>query len=390
MRGLSVWLFVAAVEAGRVNVVSRQQATLESEVEAGGRPLNTWPEELSSKYENQKKLACGWEACAYLVIRKSDGKKMVIKAQRVGLGYLPGSVLEECQAMRWLRYRACNTSKEILQLQETYIPGCDDMAKTSRVAYLAMPFAGKNRADPIFKLDWAKSGKREAKPIEDVATQKTLFAQLIAAVYSMHAVGAWHNDLNGGNVLLDGDRLALIDFGLMGMKGHRTMSCGFGRCVDGANRDGNNIWKWGAVLANCSKNARYYNRKELPVFLSPSQGHFFNDPNSQKRRQQRTLNCIREKWNPEERFIKALKVMFLANTKKSRTQHIEDLYHTDFVQKHLPKTDTRYQVPGTASCDTWSSSKLTDEAEKNNARKPSGKDRRKRPRNFTDYKSPYN
>merc|ERR1712107_851774 len=158
-----------------------------------------------------------------------------------------------------------------------------------------------------------------------------------------------------------------------GQEGLPLLGCGPGMCVDGANRDGNNIWKWGAVLANCPKNARYYNRKEVPVVLSPAQGHFINDQNTQKRRQQRALDCLREKWSPDEEFITALKAVFLANTRKSRTQHIEDIYHTDFVQKHLPEPDTMYRVPGTANCDTWSASKLADEFEKNNAREPHGK-----------------
>lgn len=332
-------------EAMRVDSSLDANATVES-------PVKKWPTELDGKYEHIQKLTCGFQGCAYLVKRKSDNKKMVAKLCTASDEAKMLDNPFECEEMRYLRYAACNSStanSEILRLQEMYIPGCDEKGVTSGgVQYLVMPFAGPKQINKLM-----------TEPVKDVATQKTLFAQLVASLYSMHSVGIWHNDLNGGNVMIDGDRLALIDFGLMKMETCKSKTF----CLGGQNRDANGLFRWGAVLAGCKSNARY-NYKAWWLRA---------DTTAQKKNQRRCMDCFKSKWNIDKAFEEALQKVFDGNVKESAEQHIKQLYDTDFVKKNLPATDARYRVPGTEECRTWSSSKLAEEVKKGNAMRPPAK-----------------
>jgi len=248
---------------------------------------------------------------------------------------------DECGEMRWLRYQACKAGESALKLHEMYIPSCDDMGTKKNVQYLVMPYAGPTAIEKLMK-----------NPIKDVATQKTLFAQLVASLYAMHSVGAQHNDLNGGNVIIDGDRLALIDFGLV-----KKIHCKSPVCLRGQNRDGNAVFRWAAILATCKKSARYNYRAWW----------FKADHIQQKRAQSKCLRCLREKWGVDDKFAAALQVVFDANLKESPEHGILGLFDTDFVQEHLPKMDSRYKLPGTDQCHTWDEAKLSSEMDKNGA-----------------------
>merc|ERR1719265_1609362 len=70
-----------------------------------------------------------------------------------------------------------------------------------------------------------------------------MFLRLWAAVYALHAVGYTHNDLHGGNIVVDDkDNVALIDFGEV--VGHHAGK--------GYKHDINSLWQWSSVVLGCS------------------------------------------------------------------------------------------------------------------------------------------
>jgi len=128
-----------------------------------------------------------------------EGKPVAIKLSK-SAGKLD-SWKSECRKMQNMHLKACKTGPEALGLMETYIPTCLEVGGTKNEPYYVMHAAGTQRI--------AKAARGHLSQ-ED---QTKIFSQLVAALYALHSQGWGHNDLHGGNVVLDGSRLSLIDFG---------------------------------------------------------------------------------------------------------------------------------------------------------------------------------
>lgn len=317
------------------SVLTSHHANATAHVEAT-KPVHKFPPELRDKgYVLERPLACGLNGCAYLV--KGPGGQKVIKVADESKKVVR-SLEVECGHMRWLRYEACRGGAELLSLHEAYVPSCDDVGQVAEgKAYLVMPFAGPIVIKPFqnrsFRLQFTTHQRR------------AIFAQLVAAVGSLHRLGVWHNDLNSGNIILDGIKLSLIDYGLMAVEG-----CLSKRCRTGYSRDGNAVFRWMSVLADCparahwrTRWARHAPRKQLRAAQSAAEA------------------CLKQRWNADEEFLHVLRQMFAANTEQQPKQYVWELSQTEFVQKNLLKRDVTYPLDGTEGCTTWSSSKLDEE-----------------------------
>lgn len=299
-----------------------------------GAPKNyKWPRDLNSKYRNKRRLRCGANGCGFLVTsNKPPHKEMVVKVAQ-------HSLKVECGWMRTVRMEGCRDAK-VLELLETYVPTCDDMGQTSEgLHYLAQPMAGSR----VLMDKVPDGGGRHSLSLED---EKTIAAQLVAGVYAMHKVGYWHNDLAGGNIVLNWNRIALIDLGLVTSTRCRTQ-----RCRGAYSRDGNAIFRWLSNLAQCRWNARWQH----------GQWWAKANPRGLKANQDRALECIQQRWEPDEKFMTALRRVFDANVKEALPeQHITELYDTRFVTENLPENDHRFQIPETEGCENWSSDQIRD------------------------------
>lgn len=306
-------------------------------------PVRTWPKSLNDKYELVRQLSCGFHGCAYFAKDLAhDGKQIVIKLSDASGGSSQGAGDTECGQMRFIRYLACNsTDPDVLSLQETYLPTCLDTGTTEEgYNYLVLPMAGGMKMGDI-RLDFYKKDNPW-----DLETRQSFFAQLVAALYSLHAAGVSHNDLHGGNIVVDEDtkQLSILDFGLAS----RT-PCTLGKCRSGYHRDGNSLFRWAAYMAICPAKARF--NKYFWWFSAPS--------GPLRGAQDRCLDCLRDTFGADEEFLAALGKVFEANVENDPFQYVEEVYRTQWVQSRLPQTLDKYAYDGVPQgCQSWSEEEL--------------------------------
>jgi len=167
----------------------------------------------------------------------------------------------------------------------------------------------------------------------DVAMQKLIFAQTVAAVYSLHGIGWTHNDLHGHNIVVDGTNdVALIDFGEI--KGHHRGL--------GYKHDSNSVWRWAAVLADCPDGARY------PTLMTS----FFSEAsrNELTARSEELLSCMKTKWQADQEFLDAFQLVLRSAIKITEDQQIKELFDTKFIQKYLPPLKNTFPWDGQGKC----------------------------------------
>jgi hypothetical protein len=176
------------------------------------------------------------------------------------------------------------------------------------------------------------------------AYQKLVFAELVAAIHTIHELGFTHNDLHDGNVMLDlpdflqsfpwdrhedtpspseaghnVPRLAIIDFGEM-----VPTARGWRRDY---KRDFNSLWDRTAFLANCpNHNARWWHCRGCQEGAEAFVG------------------CLKDQWQIDSQFEQTLWTAIHAATAEDENQHIGELFRTHFVQSHLPDADRRYPI----------------------------------------------
>jgi hypothetical protein len=187
-----------------------------------------------------------------------------------------------------------------------------------------LPFMTQNLA-PLCPIE----GLGSRCPMPSVDGQKKVFAQMVAAIWSLHAADVAHNDLHGQNIVLSTDtsppHVALVDLGDV-----TTLEKAY---KDDYKRDANAFWKFGALLAACNADAQWTNDKYL-----------------MRHRKPKFLECLNQKWNADPDFILALSKVIDGNIQKSTEQHVEGLFNTKFVQANMPKVQSVYPWPGTKEC----------------------------------------
>jgi len=272
-----------------------------------------WPAALEGRYTDQYEVGKGATACVYLA-KDSEGKIVAVKLSK-SAGKLE-SWRSECQKMQRLHLDACKTGPDALGLMETYIPTCLEVGGSKNEPYYVMHAAGTQRI--------AKAARTAHLSQAD---QTKVFSQLVAALYALHSQGWGHNDLHGGNVVLDGSRLSLIDFG--SVKTIDRSNTG------GSNRDGNRLWEHTAALGRCGK----------PSFWD----RHAKKPDLQKRAT-KLKDCLKKWWSVDDAFITTLDKVLQADISGEKDQHLAELFQTKFVQDHLPQVDHHFQWLAADTC----------------------------------------
>lgn len=304
----------SGMEALVASLLEREDAEASS---AGEHLLNCqWPQELKGRYTDQYQVGTGATACVYLA-KDQHGKMVAVKLAKSG-GKLK-KWTSECSAMQRLHLDACKakTDGQALKLMETYIPTCLEVGGTKNDPYYVMQAAGTQRIGHV------GSSKLSS------ADRISVFAQLVAAVYALHSSGkGWsHNDLHGGNAVLDGARVALIDFGSLRTLGDAKQA--------GSKRDGNRLWEHTATIFKCGPDATW-DRKAAK--------------DKQRTMAKKLKECLKQSWGADGAFLAALDTVLEADIESEADQHIKELYETSFVQKHLPATDDHFKWLNADTC----------------------------------------
>jgi len=276
-----------------------------------------WPAALQSRYTGEHEVGKGATACVYLAT-DTEGRTVAVKLAKSANKLEKWR--EECQNMQKLHLSACASGPNALSLMETYVPTCLEVGGTQNDPYYVMHAAGSKR---ISKAAKAKEGKGALS----TADQIKVFSQLVAALYALHSQGWSHNDLHGGNVVLEGSKLSLIDFGSV-----RTYSSSK---TEGSKRDGNRLWEHTAKLAKCGKTSLWKKKAGKQEL----QKHVKN-----------LKECLRNKWSVDDAFISALDIVLQADIEGERNQHMTELFQSKFVQDHLPDLDNQFQWLAAETC----------------------------------------
>jgi len=271
-----------------------------------------WPSELKNRYTGEHEVGKGATACVYLATDK-EGKAVAVKLAKSANRL--GAWRKECQTMQKLHLSACASGPTSLSLMETYVPTCLEVGGTQNDPYYVMHAAGSQRI------------AKAAKATRSTAEQIKVFSQLVAALHALHSQGWGHNDLHGGNVVLEGSKLSLIDFG--SVKQYSSSN------TKGTTRDGNRLWEHTAKLAKCGKTSLWERKAKSDVL----QEHANN-----------LKACLRKWWNVDDAFISALDMVLQADIGSERNQHVTELFHSKFVQDHLPHNDNQFRWLAAKTC----------------------------------------
>jgi len=299
------------VEALVEMLLRKENAELNIHDEKQFRMNCQWPAELKAKYTDQYEVGKGATACVYLA-KDTEGKPVAVKLSKSANKL--ESWKKECRKMQNVHLNACKIGPEALGLMETYIPTCLEVGGTSNEPYYVMHAAGTQRI--------GKTAKKLSQ--ED---QVKVFSQLVAALYALHSQGWGHNDLHGGNVVLDGSRLSLIDFGsLRPLDTSKTRN---------SKRDGNRLWEHAAAVGHCGKDSQW-------------DRHAQN--NDLQKRATKLKECLKKGWSVDDNFITALDKVLQADISSEKNQHLTELFQTKFVQDHLPAVDNHFQWLAADTC----------------------------------------
>jgi serine/threonine protein kinase len=305
-----------------------------------------WATALDKTYKNKRVVGSGATACVYLA-ENADAQTVAIKVGKGGSGESLSAWNEECKSMQLLRVDACKSSKRgntgplLYDLNAMYIPTCMEVGSVEEegkeVNFYVMHAAGTE------ELRNMGSGYSD----ED---RKSLFAQLVGAVYALHGLDTGHNDLHGGNILISKKtgkpRLALIDFGELSTPLDPTTPVipPSTTWLFDYKRDGNAVMAWTSHILNCPA---------IPEFPVVPGG-------SELRERGEEFKACLKKWGAGDDTIKAMDIIVDKNSRQFPTQSIEGLFQSSFVQKHLPKMEQTYTWDKTKGCTNWDITKIVE------------------------------
>lgn len=273
-----------------------------------------WDPTLDDTYHSKRVVGSGATACVFLARQRSDERMVAVKVGKATESLSQWQ--QECTEMQLLRVGSCRAGIEINQLNEQYLPTCLGVGSTPSGNFYIMHAAGTEGIEDI-------TGRT-------VAERKSIFAQFIGAIYAMHSLHYTHNDLHGQNIVLDGNKLAIIDFGNMvdDLLAARSTYM----------RDGNAAWRWTALLADCPGDA----------WWSETAGGF-----AARQLADNFKNCLRDRWGADEASIQAFEGVLNKDIHELPTQGIRSLYRSRLVQENLPKFDKIYPWSGAEGCLSW-------------------------------------
>lgn len=281
-----------------------------------------WSDSLDDIYHDKRVVGSGATACVYLARQNSDNRMVAVKVGKETESLSQWQ--QECTEMRLLRVGSCRAGRMVNEINRQYIPTCLGVGSTDRGNYYIMHAAGTEGIEDI-------TGR-------SVQERKSIFAQFIAAIYAMHALDYTHNDLHGQNIVLDGNKLAIIDFGNMVQGPELAARSTY-------MRDGNAAWRWTALLADCPGDA----------WWSETAGGF----------EARTLadnfkRCLAERWHADEASIDAFEGVLNKDIREMPTQGIRRLFQSSLVQSNMPAFEELYPWEGAANCLDWTPAEATE------------------------------
>lgn len=250
--------------------------------------------------------------------------------------------------MQLLRVDACMSAKRpnvgdsLYNLNAQYVPTCLDVGSKLTKAGKEVNYYVMHAAGPLELKDIGSK--------YTVEQRKSLFAQLVGAVWALHGLNTAHNDLHGGNILISETtgqpRLALIDFGELSSPLDPTTPVvpPSTTWLFDYKRDGNAIMAWSSMLADCPA------IPEFPVV--PPGGEL-------RGRAQDFSKCLKN-WGADDETIKAMEALMDKNSRQFPEQGVQRLFESPMVQKYLPKPEPTYAWDKTAGCTTWDAKKITE------------------------------
>jgi len=306
-----------------------------------------WSKRFESDYSNHRVVGSGATACVYLA-EDNSGKTVALKVGKGGEGESLSLWKNECKQMQLLRVNACKSTKRpafadtVYKLNKQFIPTCLGVGSIpeDNVNYYIMHAAGTKIIKDITNDEYT------------VAQRKSLFAQLVGSVYAMHALDTSHNDLHGGNIVIDDagqdPKLALIDFGEIvqpldptspqaGAQARKTWLVDY-------KRDANSIWAYSSLLAKCQS---FPNFPVIPAGGSTLRGL-----------KTKFLACMKAAWDASDQDIAAMDKVLENDISKSPEQAIAGLFKSKLVQDNLPKFKNIYGWQETEGCDSWDLNKI--------------------------------
>jgi serine/threonine protein kinase len=292
-----------------------------------------WSSELSPLFTERRVVGSGATACVWLGKDKT-GTLVAIKVGKNSGGKDATAALAswtaECRDMQLLRLDACGAGSEVLGLHEQFIPTCTGVGPTKTGgAYYIMHAAGITGFKVAPEQDW------------DSSTRKKLFSSLVASLYAMHTVGQTHNDLHGQNIVVDDQmNMALIDFGELKPPEKSW--------VEGYKRDGNAVWRWAEVLAQCPQSTLWATSFDQS-YLNP----FTRDS---------TIECLQDKWGVDSDFVAKMMTIMNNGIDRVPAKHgIIELYGTRFIKDNLPTKRKNFPAEFADGCLSWGAAKLKEE-----------------------------
>jgi tRNA A-37 threonylcarbamoyl transferase component Bud32 len=273
-----------------------------------------WSTELDDIYHDKNVVGSGATACVYLARQNSDNRMVAVKVGKETESLSQWQ--QECTEMRLLRVGSCRAGRQINELNRQFIPTCLGVGTTDRGNYYIMHAAGTEGIEDI-------TGR-------SVQERKSIFAQFIGAIFAMHALDYTHNDLHGQNIVLDGNKLAIIDFGNMVNSELAARSTYM--------RDGNAAWRWTALLADCPGDA----------WWSETAGGF-----EARQLADNFKRCLRERWHADDGSIDAFEGVLNKDIHELPTQGIRRLFQSRLVQENLPRFEEIYPWEGADGCLDW-------------------------------------
>jgi len=274
-----------------------------------------WSTELDDIYHDKHVVGSGATACVYLARQNSDNRMVAVKVGKETESLSQWQ--QECTEMRLLRVGSCRAGRQVNELNRQFIPTCLGVGTTDRGNYYIMHAAGTEGIEDI-------TGR-------SVQERKSIFAQFIGAIFAMHALDYTHNDLHGQNIVLDGNKLAIIDFGNM-VNGPELAA------RSTYMRDGNAAWRWTALLADCPGDA----------WWSETAGGF-----EARQLADNFKRCLRERWHADDGSIDAFEGVLSKDINELPTFGIRRLFQSRLVQENLPRFEEIYPWEGAQGCLDW-------------------------------------
>ncbi|OAS22048.1 serine/threonine protein kinase [Paenibacillus oryzisoli] len=149
-------------------------------------------EVIRGQYQIKRFLGMGSYGLTYLCLDKNSGQEVVAKQAKPSKGQLGEDLLHREMAI-------------MSQLEHSSIPKCYTSFKESNRLYMITEYIqGRTVEDLIFE-EGARFEEKDAL---------RFIRQLLNIVQFIHEEGIVHLDIRIPNVILEGDRMSLIDFGL--------------------------------------------------------------------------------------------------------------------------------------------------------------------------------